>query len=332
MSVFKALIFKISQNVILEDSKWKLSSVSSRMIRTLASSSSSSSSSTYYSLSQPKNQNEPNAKKPLHLLFQEAVGLVSPEEIVESPSLDSAQTQTNQLVNTKLRELEEEVRALMRREAAGAPVSVKEEHTRKTLYSVFAHTPPEAEKKQKKKKKKEEGPGVFKDLSPDMEMFLTHLYRMGYLREANFLGESGKLDFSCFNDSYSRSFIMFAAHKFGQDHQDIAKWVSGSDLKKVALFGCPSLSRKSVISAKMLRRYFDIQEDSVCGKCVLKDSCSLANKGISNAKTLSLGAVMRVITLYALEMVNPKLLVPDEIKRSVSRLLGEVVRLSKSTN
>lgn len=41
------------------------------------------------------------------------------------------------------------------------------------------------------------------------------------------------------------------------------RWLSGSDLKKVALFGCPSIAKKTVFSAKRLRTYFRIQEDNV---------------------------------------------------------------------
>lgn len=42
-----------------------------------------------------------------------------------------------------------------------------------------------------------------------------------------------------------------------------SRWLSGSDLKTVALFGCPSLSRKNIFSAKTLRTFFKIQEDTV---------------------------------------------------------------------
>lgn len=47
-------------------------------------------------------------------------------------------------------------------------------------------------------------------------------------------------------------------------------------------------------------------------------------------KNLGLVVVMRVITLYALESVPPQLVVPDEIKDSVNRLLKEVVNLSEA--
>jgi hypothetical protein len=43
----------------------------------------------------------------------------------------------------------------------------------------------------------------------------------------------------------------------------IHRWLSGSDLKKIALFGCPSLEKKNVFAAKRLRKFFEIQENTV---------------------------------------------------------------------
>ena len=47
---------------------------------------------------------------------------------------------------------------------------------------------------------------------------------------------------------------------------------------------------------------------------------------------LHLAVVMRVITLYALESVPPQLVIPDEIKASVSRLLMDILRLSQTVS
>nr|GMC48752.1 uncharacterized protein LOC109185408 [Ipomoea batatas] len=111
----------------------------------------------------------------------------------------------------------------------------------------------------------------------------------------------------------------------------LLRWLSASDLKKVALFGCPSLVKKHVYSAKMLRNFFRIQEDTVCGKCALRDSCKFVNQHMwnGNAKTLQLHHVMRTITMYGLESVPTELVVPEDIKKSVGQLLKEVVKLSK---
>uniref|UniRef100_M1BX02 Uncharacterized protein n=1 Tax=Solanum tuberosum TaxID=4113 RepID=M1BX02_SOLTU len=112
------------------------------------------------------------------------------------------------------------------------------------------------------------------------------------------------------------------------------RWLSGSDLKKVALFGCPSIAKKNVLSAKRLRTYFRIQEDNVCSKCALKVSCKFVNQNLrkGDMTNLHLAGVMRVITLYALESVPPQLVIPDEIKASVSRLLMDILRLSQTVS
>ncbi|KAL3508787.1 hypothetical protein ACH5RR_028188 [Cinchona calisaya] len=52
----------------------------------------------------------------------------------------------------------------------------------------------------------------------------------------------------------------------------------------------------------------------------------------SNENILELAVAMRIISLYALESVPPQLLVPEEIKASVSRLLKEAVNLSQTVS
>jgi len=43
----------------------------------------------------------------------------------------------------------------------------------------------------------------------------------------------------------------------------IHRWLSGSALKQVAVFGCPSTSRNDVFPAKRLRKFFEVPEDTV---------------------------------------------------------------------
>ncbi|KAL8131849.1 uncharacterized protein LOC141711737 [Apium graveolens] len=176
---------------------------------------------------------------------------------------------------------------------------------------------------------------VCKELPPNMIVFARHLFEKGYFKNANFLPRY-TFDATRFEDNYSRAFLSCAAQKFGKDHQEISKWISASDVKKIALFGCPSLSKKPLMAAKALRIFFSIPEDTVCSKCVLKESCKFVNqsiwKGQGKKMRLDLSAVMNVITLYAMEEVPSELVVPDEIKTSVSRLLEEVMKLSKTVS
>jgi len=44
---------------------------------------------------------------------------------------------------------------------------------------------------------------------------------------------------------------------------NLHRWLSGSDLKKIVLFGCPSLEKRAVFAAKTLRNFFDIHENNV---------------------------------------------------------------------
>ncbi|XAR68185.1 hypothetical protein NMG60_11003226 [Bertholletia excelsa] len=277
-------------------------------------------------------------KKPLHLLFKEAVGILPKLD----PSDSESEDETNEL-KKKLRKLEKEVRKLkedndckresvrdLKKTKSDDGISTSDSKP-KSLSELFRDKASGTEKSADTTLLGMEDPMVYKELSPDMVLFVRHLYKKGYFVKANFFPRK-EFDVSCFENSYGRDFIKFAAEKFGKDNQDIAKWLSGSDLKKVASFGCPSLGRKNVFSAKRLRLFFGIQEDTVCSKCVLKSSCKFVNQSIwkGDYKILNLAVVMRVITLYALESVPPQLIVPDEIKASVNRLLKEVVNLSET--
>ncbi|KAK8329674.1 hypothetical protein V6Z12_A11G338900, partial [Gossypium hirsutum] len=150
--------------------------------------------------------------------------------------------------------------------------------------------------------------------------FVRHLYAKGYFKEASFVEDN-------------KDFIKFSAYNFGKDHQDIAKWLLGSHLKKVVLFGCASLDKNNVFAGKRLRKFFKIQENTVCSRCMLKDSCEYANKSVWGIGTNSslLVDVMKVITLYALDLVPAKLTVPDEVKDSINQLLKVVIKLSQPT-
>ncbi|KAL3325622.1 hypothetical protein AABB24_036716 [Solanum stoloniferum] len=278
------------------------------------------------------------AKKPLGVFFQEAVGLLEKSEVSQSED----ETENKEL-KCKLRKLEEEVRVLRekrknekanKKEEAGNGDGVSEnEGKSKKLHELFMNEEVRSVKSRKSTPLSMEDHTVFKELSPDMVMFVTHLYNEGYFKDSNFLPRK-KFDISCFENSYARDFVKYAAEQFGRDHQEIAKWLSGSDLKKVALFGCPSIAKKNILSAKRLRTYFRIQEDNVCSKCALKASCKFVNQNLrkGDMTNLHLAGVMRVVTLYALESVPPQLVIPDEIKASVSRLLMDILRLSQTVS
>lgn len=70
----------------------------------------------------------------------------------------------------------------------------------------------------------------------------------------------------------------------------------------------------------------------VCRDCTLKHTCKFANKPVWRAQeqNLKLSDVMKLITSYDLVSDPPELVVPDEIRDSVSRLLREILKLCTS--
>ncbi|XP_039028237.1 uncharacterized protein LOC120162126 [Hibiscus syriacus] len=271
-------------------------------------------------------------KKPLSLLFEETVGLTEKVGENESQSHD----EKNGLMNT-LRDLEREAGEFKKnpKPEKEDKKKVERENPKKvnSLVGLFGGEKKEKKVKRMAKPRRESGEvTVFRDLSVFVEGFVRYLFSKGYFDKANFL-EDNKLDFGHFDNTYARGFIKFAAYEFAKDHHEIAKWLSSTRLKKVAAFGCPSLDKTNVFSAKRLRKIFKIQEDTVCSQCVLKDSCRFANKGVwgITTKSLLLVDVMKVIILYTLDQENPKLRVLEEVRDSANKLLEEIIKLSQTT-
>lgn len=210
----------------------KSHSIFSIITRTLASSSSQTTHS--------KNENKKPLsvhKKPLSVLFEEVIGS---REKAESDN----ENNSNDELKKGLKELELEVRNLKANAKVqnashsnantNAKVNVRSEETKNVkkeetknvksleLYSLFVNKRRLKEEMKGMREKNEAS--VFKELSPEMEMFVSHLYKEGYFKKANFLSDNRQmLDFSRFNDSYARNFVKFAAQQFATDHQELAK-------------------------------------------------------------------------------------------------------------
>ncbi|CAN6989269.1 unnamed protein product [Brassica oleracea var. botrytis] len=266
-------------------------------------------------------------KKPLSVVFEEAVGLRPKSETSET------QEEGGDELKRKLWELEKKLIELkntepvMKKKLKKVVGTVPELQTEKSrnLYTLF---------KVNEEKKQEEGHDVvrvYKELPLEMVSFVKLLHKKGYLNKANFISGE-KLELGSLDEEYARTFVKFAAERFGKDYQEIAKWLSGSDLKNIVLFGCPSLEKRAIFAAKTLRKFFDIHENNVCEKCVLKEKCKFPNQSVWDGKSqnLHLSVVMKVITLYPLDLTHPKLQVPQEVQDSVSRLLTEIQNLSRT--
>lgn len=252
------------------------------------------------------------------------------------PKPETSETQEEEEGNElkrKLFELEKKLTELKNtepvRKKKGKKVveTVPELQTEKSsnLYTLF--------KVNEEKKQEEEDVvvRVYKELPLEMVSFVKLLHKQGYLNKANFISGE-KLELGSLDEEYARTFVKFAAERFGKDYQEIAKWLSGSELKNIVLFGCPSLEKRAIFAAKTLRKFFDIHENNVCEKCVLKDKCKFPNQSVWDGKSqnLHLSVVMKVITLYPLDLTHPKLQVPQEVQDSVSRLLTEIQNLSRT--
>ncbi|KAK6773433.1 hypothetical protein RDI58_028671 [Solanum bulbocastanum] len=66
---------------------------------------------------------------------------------------------------------------------------------------------------------------VYKVLSSDMGDVCDSFMQCTYFKDSNFLPRR-KFDITCFENSYARDFVKYAAEQFGRDHQEIANEVS----------------------------------------------------------------------------------------------------------
>ncbi|KAL6627230.1 hypothetical protein ACP70R_030956 [Stipagrostis hirtigluma subsp. patula] len=135
-------------------------------------------------------------------------------------------------------------------------------------------------------------------------------------------------DFSSVPHVCSPDVVKAAAERFGHDHQVVAKWLSGSDLKKIALFGCPSIERRTVFASKRLRAFFNIQENKICSSCKLRSSCKFVDQEVARHDKVILSDTMRIISLFVLDACPQQLQVTAEVKASVCKLLKDTINLS----
>ncbi|XP_074319273.1 uncharacterized protein LOC141656322 [Silene latifolia] len=169
---------------------------------------------------------------------------------------------------------------------------------------------------------------VYKEISQDMQLLLRHLYDCGYFKDV-YISPGNRFDLNCFYQEFAHDYVKNALKSFGNDKKEISKWLLDSDVKSIALFGCPSLNKEYIKAAKYLRSFLKISEESVCSGCVLNDTCKYRNIRKSDISTLRLDSLLRLLRAYSLEEVSPKLKLTDDMKARVSRLIHEVIKLSK---
>lgn len=173
-------------------------------------------------------------------------------------------------------------------------------------------------KKVKKIKKKVEGvSGTLEHPWPEWVRFLEHLNERGYLSRAlNF--PWGQLELEGLKTEEIYRFIKFAAVSFAKDHVEISK-LPENDLRKVALYCVPSVEKKVVDAANILRSFYSTE-----------DIASLPSD-VEDTRELTSEDVARVLCAYGLNAEKSEPPIPDEIKESVVRLLKEFVDVSASS-
>lgn len=168
----------------------------------------------------PQTEDHSSPKKPLDVLFKEAVELCPKSEDNET----KIEEENNEL-KIGLRKLERELNSLKANSDGNIDAKEKKRKNSNGRISVYSVFTGQARSDAKDMEMRREDSTVNKVLSPDMELFASHLYKEGYFKGANFLpgNSSSNLDFSCFEDSYGRGFIKFAVERFAKDNQEIAK-------------------------------------------------------------------------------------------------------------
>ncbi|KAK7397202.1 hypothetical protein VNO78_18369 [Psophocarpus tetragonolobus] len=127
--------------------------------------------------------------------------------------------------------------------------------------------------------------------------------------------------------------VHMACLNFGRDRFDILRSLSRKDIQVFVGYGCPTVDRKVVFSAKLLRKLAHLDEGDVCSSCSLRNNCEraylLTNKE-DEARTLD---VMRLLLTFGFDpvdgsVINKSLLKQKSVKSVVRKLLHEVVKLS----
>ncbi|KAJ8424403.1 hypothetical protein Cgig2_000615 [Carnegiea gigantea] len=163
-------------------------------------------------------------KRPLDVLFKEALGLRERREIneseIEADGGDDAE------LKKKLWDLEMELRQLKAKsEEQGSRFNQKldvkveggSKPKPKSLHALFA-----GENGGRAKLFESNHVLVLKETSVDMQVLLRHLYNRGYFTGVNFLLEN-RFDISYFDNKYARDFLKSAVERFGKDNQEISE-------------------------------------------------------------------------------------------------------------
>ncbi|XP_026386774.1 zinc finger protein VAR3, chloroplastic-like [Papaver somniferum] len=165
---------------------------------------------------------------------------------------------------------------------------------------------------------------------PEWVLFLDKLKSKGYFNQS-LLGEGDAVTANV-NPRADLNLLKTGCLSFARERFDICKSLSREDIETVVKYGCPSVNRKTVNSAKRLRAFVKLNERDVCGDCGLRGSCDRAYMVLkdseADARTVD---IMRMLLVYAVDPSAEKPNGWEYVETSARKLLSELIELSETT-
>ncbi|XP_010916201.1 uncharacterized protein [Elaeis guineensis] len=164
---------------------------------------------------------------------------------------------------------------------------------------------------------------------PEWVELMERLLKKGYLDRTAFQRASPASSLSASKDS---NHIRTACLNFARNHFDLIRYLSRRDIRIIVKWGCPSIDRKVVNSAKRLRAHVGIEEGDVCSSCSLRGTCERAYVKAREDEGGRTVDVIRILLTLGLDIItgsveNPACL-NKTVKESVRKLLNEMVEFS----
>ncbi|CAL1382674.1 unnamed protein product [Linum trigynum] len=98
--------------------------------------------------------------------------------------------------------------------------------------------------------------------------------------------------------------IRTACLNFARDQFGLIRFFSRKDIQIITGFGCPSLDRKVINSAKRLRAHVGVNEGNVCSSCNLRGDCERAYVKAREDEGGRTVDVMRILLTHGLDFVS----------------------------
>ncbi|CAN0903341.1 Zinc finger protein VAR3, chloroplastic [Linum grandiflorum] len=122
--------------------------------------------------------------------------------------------------------------------------------------------------------------------------------------------------------------IRTACLNFARDQFGLIRFFSREDIQIISKFGCPTLDRKVINSAKRLRAHVGVDEGNVCSSCNLRGDCDRAYVKAREDEGGRTVDVMRILMTHGLDFVSGAVVnKPCQsklVKESIRKLLKEM--------